>query len=376
MKRTAKDEIKNNLTIDQIEDFVMELGAEPRRYGNSLICKTICHCGESHKLYYYDNTKLFKCYTDCGGEAFDLFDLIVRNKKSSNKKIVINGQEREWTLPDAIRVVASYFHFSIDNEDNVEEVDVGFDLWKHLKKKQDIINYQPPDTVVELEKYDPKVLQRFPQPRILPWEKEGITYDVMKQFNIRYDPLNGDIIIPHYDINNNLVGIRARTLIQEKAQAGIKYMPAKINKKMYNHPLSFNIYNLNHSFENIKRSQIAIIGEGEKFCLMFSSYFGYENDISVAVCGSNLIQYQAQLLKKVGAKELVIAFDKQFKEIGDEEWKIWTKKLLMIHNKYSKFIKISYMFDRSGTLLDYKDSPIDKGKDIFMKMFKERFTLI
>ena len=41
------------------------------------------------------------------------------------------------------------------------------------------------------------------------------------------------------------------------------------------------------------------VGEGEKFCLMYQSYFGIENDITVAVCGSNLTNYQVQLLKSL-----------------------------------------------------------------------------
>ena len=32
------------------------------------------------------------------------------------------------------------------------------------------------------------------------------------------------------------------------------------------------------------------------------------------------------------------------------------------------------MFDKTG-LLGYKDSPIDDGKDIFLKLFKERIII-
>ena len=60
---------------------------------------------------------------------------------------------------------------------------------------------------------------------------------------------------------------------------------------------------------------------GEKSCLLYQSYFGIDNDISVAVCGSNLTNYQIQLLKSLDVEEIVIAFDKQFKESGDKEFK-------------------------------------------------------
>ena len=112
----------------------------------------------------------------------------------------------------------------------------------------------------------------------------------------------------------------------------------------------------------------------EKSCLKYASYFGEDNDISVACCGSSLILYQVQLLLSLGVKEIIIAFDKQFQEIGDEEWKRWTKKLKDIHKKYSSYVLISFMFDK-WNLLKYKDAPIDEGKDIFLELFKRRIIL-
>lgn len=85
-----KDEIKNSLTIDEVFNLVAEFGGEPIMKGESLFtAKTICHnnFGEgSHKLYYYDNTKLFKCYTDCG-TSFDIFELVAKIKNHNNEVI-------------------------------------------------------------------------------------------------------------------------------------------------------------------------------------------------------------------------------------------------------------------------------------------------
>ena len=87
MYQYDKDSIKNNLTIDEILRLVAELGGEPMMgaSGNFFTSRTICHnhLGEgSRKLYYYDNTKLFQCYTDCGN-SFDIFELI------SSKEILV-----------------------------------------------------------------------------------------------------------------------------------------------------------------------------------------------------------------------------------------------------------------------------------------------
>ena len=138
--------------------------------------------------------------------------------------------------------------------------------------------------------------------------------------------------------------------------------------------LDNSVTELNNSKENIKMLKKVFIFEGEKSCLLYQSYFGVDNDLSVAVCGSSLINYQIDLLLSLGVEEVIIAFDKQFKEVGDEEWKAWTKKLKDIHKKYGSKVQITYMFDKNN-YLGYKDSPIDCGKEIFLKMFEERVAL-
>lgn len=143
---------------------------------------------------------------------------------------------------------------------------------------------------------------------------------------------------------------------------------------MYNHPLGFSLYNLNNSKNNIKILKKAIVFEGEKSPLLYESYFGRENDISVACCGSNLSSYQLKLLLDLGIEEVIIAFDKQFKTKGDLEFKRWTKKLADIDKKYREYVKISFMFDKND-ILRYKSSPIDEGKDKFIKLYEERFSL-
>ena len=54
--------------------------------------------------------------------------------------------------------------------------------------------------------------------------------------------------------------------------------------------------------------------------------------------------------------------------------KISDVKLKDIDRKYGSRVKISFMFDK-WNFLDYKDSPIDKGKDIFLELFKRRISI-
>lgn len=370
-----KNIIKNSLSLEQIYSFLDDLDAAPQSQGPVILNKTICHCGNSHKLYYYDNTKLFRCYTDCGGEAFDIYELTrkVKSRENPKERWTKEGQSYldDWNLPEAIEYVAQYFGFS-PIERAIETTSI-LDDWKTLNNYDRIEKISKDTQIVELKTYDSGIITRLPHPIIEPWEKEGITREVINHCDICYDPKNCGIVIPHYDIDGRLIGIRERTLIKENEIKG-KYRPAYIGKQLYNHPLSFNLYNLNNSKDNIKTIKKVIIFEGEKSCLLYASYFGIENDISVACCGSSLIAYQVKLLLDLGVEEIIIGFDKQFQEFNDDEHKKLVKNLKNIHKKYGAYVHISYMFDK-WDLLDYKDSPIDQGKDVFLELFKRRITI-
>ena len=206
------------------------------------------------------------------------------------------------------------------------------------------------------------------------WERDGISREVLKNALIGYYPGGGQITIPHYDADGRLVGIRGRHVGEEEAAIFGKYRPLYINGQLYNHPLGFNLYNLNNSKKNIKDIQKVIVFEGEKSCLLYKTYFGIENDISVAACGSSLSDFQIQLLIEAGAREIIIAFDRQFQEINDDEFNKLIKKLYQLNNRYKNIIMISFIFDKNK-ITSYKASPIDEGPMKFLELFKERIKL-
>lgn len=379
MKTYDKDKIKNSLTIEQVFDLISDLGGEPIMNSGYFTCQTICHNhpGDgSHKLYYYNNTKLFRCYTECQ-DSFDIFELVCKVKNIAQEfKIRYDeaGKEvqRQWELYDGVQFVALYYGFEAENE-NFFEKRIKLHDWEILNKYE-ANNLEKQRQIVNLHIYDENILKYLPRPRIKDWEDEGISAEVSAAAGICYDPKMNGIVIPHYDIDNNLIGIRERTLIKEQEQYG-KYRPAILNGIMYNHPLGFNLYNINNSKNHIKKLQKVFVFESEKSCLKYASYFGCNKDISVAICGNALNNYQVSLLLSLGCKEMIIALDKQYKKIGDDEWKRWTQKFYQINNKYSKYIQVSFLYDKEDILLNYKQSPIDNGKDIFLKLYKNRIKI-
>ena len=132
-----------------------------------------------------------------------------------------------------------------------------------------------------------------------------------------------------------------------------------------------NLYNLNHARPQVEQQHLAIVFESEKSCLMYQSYYGRENDISVAVCGSSVSSYHMHLLKSLGVREVILCFDRQFQEIGDNEFLQLKNKIVHLYNKYNNTMRVSIVFDKN-MITDYKASPIDEGPDKFEQLLNER----
>lgn len=363
-----KSEIREQLNIENIFELLQEWGGDPEYTNFGILSATICHNmpGEgSKKLYFYTNSGLFQCYTGCQG-YFDVFELV--------RKIASIQWGEDYDLNDAVRWIAKRFGISGTLEDGKASDEI--EDWKLLANYDRIQEIEPKaKSTVILKEYDSSILDRFNyQIKLTPWLREGISQEALDQARIGYY-LGGDqITIPHFDKDGRFIGLRGRTMCKEEAELYGKYRPMKVNRQQYNHPLGMNLYNFNFSKDSILAMEKAIVFEGEKSTLLYKSYFGIGNDISVACCGSNLSAYQVQLLLEAGAKEIIIAFDRQFQEIGDKEFKHLTKNLTRINEKYKSDVIISFMFDKN-MITGYKASPIDEGADKFLKLFKERILL-
>ena len=133
-------------------------------------------------------------------------------------------------------------------------------------------------------------------------------------------------------------------MCKEEAEKYGKYRPVVINNLQYSHPLGMNLYGLNWSKDNIGIFNKAIVFESEKSVLQYASYFGFDNNISVACCGSNISNYQIEMLLRAGASEIIIAFDRQFQMVKDDEFNHHVRHLQRIYDKYKNYINIYPIF--------------------------------
>ena len=343
------NEIIKNVDIEKVKLLLESLKIDFKEKENYLIMPTICHHlneeEASYKLYYYKNTKLFYCYTECG--SMSIFKFLERYYKSHNI-------EYDW-YEDILKVIEKC---SVNKTINSFEFAPIEKRAEKYKRKNKIILPTYPKELID-------VFQKFYPPE---WLQEGISKSTMDKYNIRYSISQNKIIIPHYNINNELVGIRGRALDEWEIENVGKYLPVKIEDTYYSHPLSLNLYGLNFNKDNIRKNGYCFIYEGEKSVLQADSF--QLDNCGIAICGSNLNKYALNiLLSTCKPKEIIIAFDNEEKDKDKE--KTYFYKLYNICNKYKHLCNFSFIYDRDN-LTPKKSSPTDLGEEIFKQLIKTR----
>lgn len=342
---------------------------------NEIWFQTVCHGGDSHKLCFFKDTKRFFCYTNCG--SINFFQVLMG----------IN----DYSFQEALREVKKELGINNKNEfadgPKTPEI-IEKDEFKEIMKAKifdiDVINvknHEGEDNENILNYFDGNTFYKG-------WIDEGISTEAMRKYEIKWYELEKYIIIPHRDINGKLLGIRRRSLKPEDSNN--KYMPLYMGDQLnFEHSLGMNLYGLFQNKDAIREQRRVILVEGEKSVLLGSTYYdlgeGKNNNVTVATCGFNVSDYQIELLSSLGVKEVVLAFDKDFDPSkisklpkDSEEYKAfikYRKKITSIGEKISAKmhgeVNVSIIWDTYG-LLQEKDSPFDKGKDILEMLLERR----
>ena len=224
-------DIVNALTLQDVITFLDSIGVEQYTVNEEreyIICPTICHNPlhepASMKLYWYHDNKIFRCYTECN-EAMSIFTLYKKFCRLNFNKEVTDYEAQEYVLSCIKHDVVH-----IDYNDN----DYSLDLEK----------YEYTTEIPELPEYSARVMDYFSKYYHPSWLKDGITPAAMEKFNIKFSLGQNKIIIPHYDINGRLIGIRGRALEKKEIENYGKYRPIQIGQTIYSHQLHFNLYGI------------------------------------------------------------------------------------------------------------------------------------
>lgn len=349
-------ELREQLTDEMLKDILAQFNVSPvDETTDFIIFPTCCHNleGGSPKLYYYKDSKLFRCYTE--SLTFDIFTLL-------QKMYALRGQEI--TITQAVQVC------DLDVSELKPQLP-GFNCTEELKYLQELNNTYIPDVDnLDIKTYDASVLNTFSfdYMGLMPWLKEGLGIEALQKFNIKYNDKNNSIVIPNFDYNGNLIGVRARYFNEEDIKKG-KYRPIYWNGTTYSHPTGRTFYGIYENHKNIEKKRLAIIFEGEKSVLAYDTIYGSDNNVALATLGQNITKDHIQYLLKMGVRSVILAYDsdyEDYKQLEEIEQKYIQKAKLL-----SPYFNVSILMDYDF-LLPYKSSPIDGGKDIFEKILKNR----
>ena len=341
-----------NYTKDNIDKVISYFGLEYQEAGDAYILPTYCHHqdGSGHKklyIYFNEDSVVLRCFSNCGTMTLERFIEKYQN----------------CSYFDAKRLIDEILDRKIDGFSNLYKEEL-LEMPFATKKKKDFkIN----------KAIDDSVLNSFYPIPYAGWIEEGISYRTQKKFGIRFDIVHNAIVIPQLNEDGQLVGIRRRALNESDIERDGKYKPIFANGRWYNSDTSTILYGLFENKENIAKSKKVIVFEAEKSVMQMDTFYNGTAPV-VALYGANMNDYQADLLRKLGVEELIVALDKEYQ--NKHEYETYLKVLVKKFQKFQSFFTVTFVLDdfNSG-LLNYKDSPSDHGKETFEKLLRRRKIL-
>lgn len=374
MQYLDKKYILDSLTKEDVIKICSLLGNSQYKEdnnGNPCFSTSLCHGGDSpYKLIYYHvpgadypdrKHGVFHCFT-CG-DTYDIVEFVIR---------AMRQQGRTYTWYKALRWIAQVTgKLKVVSSDKIPDVVhiedfTWIDRLKNAQKKK--------RAIPKLSEINENILEIFCYYPHEEWLNDHITAEALGRFGIGYYGLTNQIIIPHYDINERLIGIRGRYLDQIDIDLIGKYVPLQIEGKWLAHQLGSNLYGIHVVKDTIINKKKLMLVEAEKSVLQSYSYFG-EDSFTVAACGSSITQTQIKImLEELQVSEILYAPDRDYHDADSFEAEVWWQKQLKKVAPLIPYVKVCIVADRKDRL-GFKDSPTDKGKDILLELLDEKIVI-
>jgi DNA primase len=183
------------------------------------------------------------------------------------------------------------------------------------------------------------------------WIDEGISSESLKRFTVKYDSFSDRLVYPIRNLAGKIVNIGGRSLDPEWKSKGLRKYTY-----FYGWGTMDTIYGLFENMDEILKKREVILFEGCKSVLLADTW-GIKN--TAAALTSHINPHQMKILAKLGCR-VVIAFDKEVRARDDHN-------IQLLKN----YVEVEYLWDKNDMLSD-KDAPVDKGKDVFLKLYEER----
>lgn len=207
---------------------------------------------------------------------------------------------------------------------------------------------------------DPNYMERFElrKDKLKLWLDEGISWDAMMRFGVRYDAFDNRIVYPVKNYTGDIISVCGRTCDPD-------YKSKRMRKYTYFQSLGTidTLYGFSDNKEAIMEKKEIILFEGAKSVMMA---YGWGITNTAALLTSHLSPNQFNFLVKLGnlhGVRIVFALDSEVDITKDEN--------IM---RLASYARVEWIKNLNG-LLDDKDSPVDKGLEVFTELYDGRQKL-
>jgi len=217
-----------------------------------------------------------------------------------------------------------------------------------VKKKRKSYNFD-----YNINLLDEKILNQYIYGDIKQYNKDNVSTSTLLEYHIGFDTITQRITTPIYDIYGNLSGVKGRATREQDMDYKFLYLYKTDQSKTF-----FNYY---RAKKYCIAKQEVIVVESEK-SVMQAYEFGVYNILAI---GSSFISMeQLNLLLNLQC-DIILAYDRDL-EMKD------------IYKTYINFFKNKrnlYTIEDIDNILDEKNSPTDKGEEVWNKLYQNRRSL-
>ena len=307
----------------------------------------------SPKLYFYKDSQIYFGYTS--SRSYDIISLV-------QTRLALLKQPCSFL--DACQFILDTTNINPDSISRVKKEGHVYD-WSNLERFVRVRKYGN-----QLSEYNRNIIDTLPPLYPQAWIDEGISEETMDKYQIRYYERCNQTVIPCFDDEARLVGVRVRNWDKDRVEQA-KYMPlVTLDGQCYKFNTNQVFYGINYNKPEIERTGKVIIVESEKAVMKLDTYMGRHN-IALGMYGSNLgIQRRNQLLK-MGVNTVSYVVDNDFIGQDDEFFEQWREKIQHFIKLWDGFCRVEIVWDNLG-LLGPKENATDRTKEVWEQLWENR----
>lgn len=258
------------------------------------------------------------------------------------------------TVAQAINKLKQYAHITEDSEgapvQRLSMVSIARKYGQHRRA--------PPKCTAKILPDDYMDRFEFRNDKLQAWVDEGIPFDLLWKYQVRYDAFDDRIVYPIRNMDGQIFCVSGRTCDPDYKEKGIR-------KYTYTSPIGSlpALYGFWENQNEIFSRKEAIVFEGCKSVLKAVT-FGFPNGI--ALLTSHLSPFQTEAMIKVASfhgVRFVFALDADVDITKDKNIR-----------RLRDYAKVEWVKNRND-LLSEKESPVDRGKEVFEKLYNMRVPL-